>query len=436
MVKPRPPHSTVQFIDSYCKLYESLFVEVRSYEYFKYIHLGLISDIKRKTLPGIARIAGLENGQGLHHFLTKSPWTAENLRKQRLEIILSILENRPIILIIDDTGDRKQGKVTDYVKRQYIGNLGKIENGIVAVTAYGYIDGITFPLTFEVYKPKERLKEGDEYKTKPEIAGEMVRRLKENGFNIKLVLADCLYGESQTNFLHILSSLKLEYLVAIRENHGVWLPKGQRVRANKWRKFNRVLSNGKTEIRYIREIVYGKRHWKRYWEVTTDKETLPEDSTYYLMSEIEGVKYKEIGNLYGLRTWVEYGLKQSKNELGWADFRVTNYTNIEKWWELVMSAYLLVSLHSDKLNDFVIAPSEELTQHDWWDNQEGWKNLLNNLRLMIQALTYFNLLRKWLDIFPVPQLTLGFPKLISIINRFNCLKYLPHFRDICYYSSA
>jgi SRSO17 transposase len=32
------------------------------------------------------------------------------------------------------------------------------------------------------------------------------------------------------------------------------------------------------------------------------------------------IKYKEVGNLYGIRNWVEYGLKQSKNELGWADF--------------------------------------------------------------------------------------------------------------------
>jgi len=57
----------------------------------------------------------------------------------------------------------------------------------------------------------------------------------------------------------------------------------------------------------------------------------------------------QVGNLYGLRNWVEYGL-QSKNELGWADFRVTNYAQIERWWEMVMSAYLLVSLHTNALH--------------------------------------------------------------------------------------
>jgi len=35
-----------------------------------------------------------------------------------------------------------------------IGNLGKTENGIVVVTAYG-VFLMTFPLLFEVYKPKE-----------------------------------------------------------------------------------------------------------------------------------------------------------------------------------------------------------------------------------------------------------------------------------------
>ena len=56
----------------------------------------------------------------------------------------------------------------------------------------------------------------------------------------------------------------------------------------------------------------------------------------------------------GLRNWVKYGLKQSKSELGWADFRVTDYSQISKWWEIIMSVYLMVSLHAQVLNN----PSE------------------------------------------------------------------------------
>jgi SRSO17 transposase len=52
-----------------------------------------------------------------------------------------------------------------------------------------------------VYKPESRLKEGDEYKSKSKIAGEMIKKLKELGFKIKIVLADSEYGESENNFV-------------------------------------------------------------------------------------------------------------------------------------------------------------------------------------------------------------------------------------------
>jgi len=119
------PDPTIGFVDEYCQLFEGLFPQVRSYEAFKHLHLGMISDIKRKSLPAIARAVGLENHQSLHHFLTESPWVASHLRQKRLDVILKILDGRSLILLIDETGDCKKGKSTDYVKRQYIGNVGK-----------------------------------------------------------------------------------------------------------------------------------------------------------------------------------------------------------------------------------------------------------------------------------------------------------------------
>jgi SRSO17 transposase len=113
---------------------------------------------------------------------------------RRVELIIQGFKKRLFILIIDETGDNKKGKKTDYVKRQYIGNLGKTDNGIVVVTAYGVFCGITFPLLFEVYKPRERLQPGDKYRTKPEIAPLLIKKLSSMGFNFNLSLADSLYG--------------------------------------------------------------------------------------------------------------------------------------------------------------------------------------------------------------------------------------------------
>ena len=162
----------------------------------------------------------------------------------------------------------------------------------------------------------------------------MIRDLKAIGFRFQLVLADSLYGESGSNFVDVLYELKLDFAVAIRSNHAVWLPKGQKVRCNKWREFERVFSDGKTQKRYIREIIFGKRRMTQFWQITTDKETLPKNSTWDVMTHIPELKYHQVGNLYGLRNWVEYGLKQIKNELDWADFRITDYMQIQKWWEL------------------------------------------------------------------------------------------------------
>ncbi len=56
MDKPRAARPTIKFIDEYCASYKNLFPEVRSFEAFKHLHVGMISSIKRKTLPEIALI--------------------------------------------------------------------------------------------------------------------------------------------------------------------------------------------------------------------------------------------------------------------------------------------------------------------------------------------------------------------------------------------
>ena len=137
MFGAREAAETIKFVDDYCEWYRKLFSEVRSFETFKYLHVGMISDIKHKTLPAISRVVGLNNEQGLLHFLTESPWKSSQLREERLKLILQVLAGRKNILVIEESGDKKKGLTTNYVKRQYIGNLGKNENGIVAVTAYG-----------------------------------------------------------------------------------------------------------------------------------------------------------------------------------------------------------------------------------------------------------------------------------------------------------
>ena len=251
----RSPQTTVSVVDKYCEAYKDIFCEVRSYECFKYLHLGILAPIPRKSFPEIAKVVGINSPQSLHHFIANSPWSVKDLKSRRLRKILETLRGQKITVIIDETGDRRKGNKTDYVARQYLGSVGKIDRGIVSVNAYGLYQNITFPLLCKVFKPQGTLKEGDSYKTKIEIASEMISELINYGFQIELVLADSLYGESSV-FVRTLEKNNLSYVLSIRSNHGVWMPSDQRVRANKWYKFSRTFSNGKSEERYIREICF------------------------------------------------------------------------------------------------------------------------------------------------------------------------------------
>lgn len=149
----------------------------------------MLSEIKRKSLPAIGRAVGLkEQGQSLHHFLQNAAWSVEAVRETRLWLTKLLIGDKEIVLILDETGDEKKGKTTDYVARQYIGNLGKTENGIVSVNSYAVVEGITYPLIFKIFKPQTRLKEGDVYQTKPQLAVQIIEELKSWELRIKLVL--------------------------------------------------------------------------------------------------------------------------------------------------------------------------------------------------------------------------------------------------------
>lgn len=148
------------------------------------------------------------------------------------------------------------------------------------------------------------------------------------------------------------------------------------------------------------------------------------------MTNLPGNIQLVVGNLYSLRNWIEYGFKQVKNELGWADFRLTNYASIERWWEIIFSAYLLISLlfsaFKDEAERMSIQPSSKLLEvaenfelHPDWESGTNWKSALNNLRLIIQPYIFWFLIEPWLRVFPIPGMKRSFFKLIEIMNCFR-----------------
>ncbi len=77
----------------------------------------------------------------LHRFLTEVTCSADKINERRLEVMNKYSQTRIIrgfSLIVDDSGHRKSGNFTAGVRRQYIGEIGKTDNGNVVVTTHLY----------------------------------------------------------------------------------------------------------------------------------------------------------------------------------------------------------------------------------------------------------------------------------------------------------
>src|SRR5687767_1895664 len=116
MTIARSATETVACIDAYAASYRDLFSDVRSFDHFTRLQLGLISDVARTSLPAIGRVVGTDP-QALHHFVANADW---DVTQVRLQITREALRGRSFVLCIDETGDQTYGRVTNYVSRQYI----------------------------------------------------------------------------------------------------------------------------------------------------------------------------------------------------------------------------------------------------------------------------------------------------------------------------
>jgi hypothetical protein len=153
------------------------------------------------------------------------------------------------------------------------------------------------------------------------------------------------------------------------------------------------------------------------------------------MTNLPGASEQTVGNTCGLRTWIAYGFQHAKDNLGWADYRVTDAARSERWWELVMSAYTLVSLQRPAFATLghlgappppaapvEPPPSAPLQAHPAWDTSSGWKHSLNNLRLVLQPYVCTCLLLPWLHLLSPPHtqaVQTGLATLGSLVNTFR-----------------
>ena len=131
-------------LEDYAQRFDVLFSSLAQRRGLRdYLQGLLLPRDRNKTLTGLAGaepITGAQHRevQRLQWFLSESAWDYQQVNDQRVRLLREDPATAPHdrgALVIDDTGDRKDGTATAHVARQYLGSVGKIDNGIVAVTS-------------------------------------------------------------------------------------------------------------------------------------------------------------------------------------------------------------------------------------------------------------------------------------------------------------
>nr|WP_228023082.1 transposase [Streptomyces acidicola] len=168
---------------------------------------------RNKTLTclvGAEPVVGAQHPavQRLQFFLSESRWDHEQVNARRLQMLLSDPATAPHaggVLVIDDSGDRKDGKATAHVGRQWLGRLGKTDNGVVTVSTLWADERLYYPLHAVPYTPAHHFPKGRSYPgfaTKLQIAASLARQAAEDGVTFRAVAADCAYGDQDASVVN------------------------------------------------------------------------------------------------------------------------------------------------------------------------------------------------------------------------------------------
>src|SRR5829696_6685148 len=368
-------------LEDFAATFDPLFGTLAQRRSFREYLQGLLLPRERnKTLTalvGTEPVAGAQAApvQRLQWFLSESSWDVAAVNAQRLAVLFGTPATRPYVqgvLVLDDTGDRKAGTQTAHFARQYLGSAGKINVGIVAVTTIWADERVYYPLHLQPYTPASRLPRGKAdpaFRTKPQLAEELVAAAVAAGVPFRAIVADCFYGD-HAGFVEALDGADRPYVLALQPQKGSWAPAdaahtpveaAQALRwdgpaaPGDWTRVVRHFRDGHEEVWWAAEPTLGPwgpdgRH--RLVVAKTDPATLPALSTWYLLtnlprpgspraaaSPLAPADLAEVVRLYGLRLWVEQSYKQVKGELGWADFQVRADAAIQRHWHLVCCAF-------------------------------------------------------------------------------------------------
>jgi SRSO17 transposase len=356
--------------------FERFFDTLKTVRHFRTYTRGLLSDLPRKTAEPIAKQSGTPP-RNLQQFLKACLWDHAGLTdavQRTLRAAVADLPADPVgtVAILDETSAVKKGDKTPGVQRQYLGCVGKVENGIVTVhlaVAHGRFKAL---LDSELFLPeswdadRERCRQADipdslRYRPKWRIGQELLARAEENGWQFDWLTFDEGYG-GKPAFLRKLDGAGFQYVGEVPTTFScrpgrsrmalsaaaVFSQPGVKQKAA--RSFRFAQQTGPATVWQVKvvDVALGDDSRPRHRLILArNRET--GEKKYFITNAPKRVGVRQV-LAAGFARWnIEHVFRVGKSEVGLTHFEGRSYVSLKRHLALCLVVMAFLALHTMRL---------------------------------------------------------------------------------------
>jgi SRSO17 transposase len=348
---------------------------------------GLLSSVERKNGWQLAEAAAHTTPYGVQHLLDRSPWDADAVRDDLREYIAEELGDANGVLVVDETGFLKKGTHSAGVQRQYSGTAGRIENCQIGVfLAYAGKRGRAL-MDRELYLPREWATDRErrqaakipghvEFRTKPQLARQMIERAMAANVPFAWIAGDEVYGDNRS-FRVWLEQNDLHFVLAVKSNEYVWT---ERLRQETVEQLGNRVAEGDWQTLSAGAGAKGPRwyDWVRVpllsWQMPGERWLLLRRSrsdrklAYYVCHVPPDTDLQTMVQVAGMRWMIEECFEAAKGEVGLDQYEVRSWHGWYRHITLAMTAHAFLAAECT-----TAAEMDPLKKKRMPDRMEQWK---------------------------------------------------------------
>lgn len=325
------------------KIQECYYIKSGVNEAEKYIK-GLLSRTERKNGWQMSEILGESTPYKIQQFINRGRWDANQLRDVLRGYVNEKFRDETAVLVVDETGFLKQGKMSAGVQRQYSGTAGRIENCQVGVFMNYAVNDRFCCIDRRLYIPRQwtddrgrcrkaGIPERYQFRTKTQMALDMIKDVYESGLPFEWVAGDSVYG-ADNRIQKYLEEKDKKYIFAVSGGKYVWIgcrqypvkKIKQLLDGDKWVKISTgpgTKGEKVFEWQYVEVNCNVKRH-KKYLIFRRGISEKPEIQGYIAYGDNE-TKIEEFVRTAGIRWTIEMNFAEMKGETGLDQYEVRSY---------------------------------------------------------------------------------------------------------------